>query len=186
MKELIYKFIVYRESINYNTRMKEEMELTILMPCLNEAETLTICINKAKKFLNDNNIDGEVLISDNGSSDGSQRIAKKEGARVVNAPIKGYGGALIKGCEEAKGKYVIMGDADDSYDFLHLMPFLEKLRQGYDLVMGNRFEGGIEKGAMPFSHRYIGNPILSFIGRLFFHSKIKDLRLPIPKMGFAP
>lgn len=150
------------------------MELTILMPCLNEAETLAICIRKAKTFLKESGIDGEVLISDNGSTDGSVEIAEAEGARVVHAPVRGYGGALISGCEGAKGKYVIMGDADDSYDFLHLMPFVEKLREGYDLVMGNRFAGGIEKGAMPWSHKYIGNPVLSFIGRTFFHSKIKD------------
>ena len=150
------------------------MELTILMPCLNEAETLAVCIRKAKKFLLENNIDGEVLISDNGSTDGSINIAKAEGVRVIHAPLRGYGGALATGCQEARGKYVIMGDADDSYDFSNLMPFLEKLREGYDLVMGNRFTGGIEDGAMPWSHRYIGNPILSFIGRIFFHSKIKD------------
>lgn len=150
------------------------MELTILMPCLNEAETLAICIQKAKTFLKESGVDGEVLISDNGSTDGSVEIAEAEGARVVHAPVRGYGGALITGCKEARGKYVIMGDADDSYDFLHLMPFVEKLREGYDLVMGNRFAGGIEKGAMPWSHKYIGNPVLSFIGRTFFHSKIKD------------
>ncbi|MCR4754874.1 MAG: glycosyltransferase family 2 protein [Lachnospiraceae bacterium] len=150
------------------------MELTILMPCLNEAETLEICIRKASSFLEKNNIDGEVLISDNGSTDGSPDIAKACGARVVHAAKKGYGSALITGCEEAYGKYVIMGDADDSYDFVNLMPFVEKLREGYDLVMGNRFKGGIEKGAMPWSHRYIGNPVLSFIGRWFFKSKIGD------------
>lgn len=150
------------------------MELTILMPCLNEAETLAVCIRKARTFLEKNNIDGEVLISDNGSTDGSADIAAKEGARVVFEPVKGYGSALIKGCEEAKGKYVIMGDCDDSYDFLDLMPFLEKLREGSDLVVGNRFAGGIEKGAMPWSHRYIGNPFLSFVGRKRFHSKVKD------------
>ncbi len=150
------------------------MELTILMPCLNEAETLAICIRKAKKFLSENNIDGEVLISDNGSTDGSQDIAKAEGARVVSTDIKGYGSALINGTKNAYGKYVIMGDADDSYDFLHLMPFVEKLREGYDLVMGDRFDGGIEEGAMPWSHKYIGNPVLSFIGRLFYKSKIRD------------
>lgn len=149
-------------------------ELTILMPCLNEAETLAVCIRKARTFLDESGVDGEILISDNGSTDGSQDIAIKEGARVVSTDIKGYGSALINGCENAYGKYVIMGDADDSYDFLHLMPFVEKLREGYDLVMGNRFSGGIEKGAMPWSHRYIGNPILSFIGRLFFKSSIKD------------
>ncbi len=150
------------------------MELTILMPCLNEEETIEKCINKAKEFLHDNSVDGEVLVVDNGSIDNSVIIAKDTGARVVFAKQKGYGSALIKGCEEARGKYVIMGDADDSYDFLHLMPFLEKLREGYDLVMGNRFAGGIEKNAMPWTHKYIGNPVLSFIGRLFFNSKIHD------------
>ena len=149
-------------------------ELTILMPCLNESETIAACIKKAKQFLFENNIAGEILISDNGSSDGSLLIAQSLGARVVMAEIRGYGSALITGCQEARGKYVIMGDADDSYDFRSLMPFLEKLREGYDLVMGNRFAGGIEKGAMPWTHRYIGNPILSFVGRLFFHSKIRD------------
>ncbi len=150
------------------------MELTILMPCLNEAETIGACITKAKFFLEKNKVDGEVLISDNGSKDESVQIAESLGARVVHAPIRGYGGALIAGCQNAYGKYVIMGDADDSYDFENLMPFLMKLREGYDLVMGNRFLGGIEKGAMPWSHRYIGNPVLSFIGRLFFKSKIRD------------
>ena len=150
------------------------MELTILMPCLNEAETLAVCIRKAKQFLAENNIDGEVLISDNGSTDGSRETAIAEGARVVHAPVRGYGGALSTGCREAQGKYVIMGDADDSYDFLHLMPFVEKLREGYDLVMGDRFAGGIEDGAMPWSHRYIGNPVLSFAGRLLYRSNIRD------------
>ena len=149
-------------------------ELTILMPCLNEAETLETCIKKANTFLAESGVNGEVLIADNGSTDGSQDIARRNGARVVDVPVKGYGAALIGGCNAALGKYVIMGDSDDSYDFLHLMPFVEKLREGYDLVMGNRFKGGIEKGAMPFSHRYIGNPVLSFIGRLFYSSKIGD------------
>ena len=150
------------------------MELTILMPCLNESRTLKICINKAQKFLSDNNINGEILIADNGSTDGSQDIAQSAGARVVNISKKGYGAALIGGCNAAYGKYVIMGDSDDSYDFSNLMPFVEKLREGYDLVMGNRFKGGIEKGAMPPLHRYLGNPVLSFIGRVLYHSKIKD------------
>ncbi len=149
-------------------------ELTILMPCLNEAETLSVCIKKAKSFLTENRIDGEILVSDNGSTDGSQEIAIKEGARVVSISEKGYGSALIGGCNAAEGKYIIMGDADDSYDFSKLMPFVEKLREGYELVMGNRFKGGIEKGAMPPLHKYIGNPILSFIGRLFFKSRIGD------------
>jgi len=150
------------------------MELTILMPCLNEALTLATCINKAKTFLETNNIDGEILIADNGSTDGSQNIAKELGARVVDIQEKGYGAALIGGCNNALGKYVIMGDSDDSYDFSNLMPFVEKLREGYDLVMGNRFKGGIEKGAMPPLHRYLGNPVLSFIGRVLYHSNIKD------------
>ncbi len=169
------------------------MELTILMPCLNEAETVAVCIDKAKEFLAVNDIDGEVLISDNGSTEGSIDLAKAEDARVVHAPVRGYGGALITGCREVKGKYVIIGDADDSYDFEHLLPFVEKLREGCDLVMGNRFAGGIEDGIMPWSHRYIGNPILSFIGRILFHSKIKDFHCGLrgycmerrPTAGFA-
>lgn len=151
-----------------------EYELTILMPCLNEAETLGVCIDKAKSFLENSGVVGEILIADNGSTDGSQEIAREKGARVVDVDVKGYGAALIGGCNSAKGRYVIMGDSDDSYDFLNLMPFVEKLRDGYDLVMGNRFKGGIEKGAMPFSHKYIGNPVLSFLGRLFYKSRIGD------------
>ncbi|WP_303871823.1 glycosyltransferase family 2 protein [Acetobacterium wieringae] len=153
---------------------EREIELTILMPCLNEAETLEICIKKAMSFLKDNNVDGEVLIADNGSTDGSQEIAIRNGARVVNIEQKGYGSALRGGSENARGRYVIMGDADDSYNFLNLMPFLTKLREGYELVMGNRFKGGIEKGAMPPLHKYLGNPVLSFIGRIFYPSDIKD------------
>lgn len=153
---------------------RNEVELTILMPCLNEAETLEICIKKAFRFLEENKVDGEVLIADNGSTDGSQDIARRCGARVTNVDTKGYGAALMGGCDAAWGKYVIMGDADDSYDFLNLMPFLDKLREGYELVMGNRFKGGIAKGAMPPLHRYIGNPVLSFIGRLFYPSSIGD------------
>ncbi|MCI8500986.1 MAG: glycosyltransferase family 2 protein [Oscillospiraceae bacterium] len=152
----------------------DELELTILMPCLNEAETLEDCIQKAQKFLADSGIVGEVLIADNGSTDGSQEIARRNGARVVNVEEKGYGAALIGGSNAARGKYVIMGDTDGSHDFLSLMPFVEKLREGYDLVVGNRFRGGIEKGAMSPLHRYLGNPVLSFIGRLFFPSKVKD------------
>lgn len=154
--------------------MEKDLELTILMPCLNEAETLEICIKKAKKSLEENNIKGEVLIADNGSTDGSQEIAERNGARVIHVPVKGYGSALIEGTKQAYGKYIIMGDADDSYDFSNIMPYVEKLREGYELVMGNRFQGGIEKGAMPWSHKYIGTPVLSFIGRLFYKSNIGD------------
>lgn len=149
-------------------------ELTILMPCLNEAETLATCINKAKKFLQSENLQGEILIADNGSTDGSIAIAEKSGARVISVSTRGYGAALKSGIQQAKGRYIIMGDADDSYDFLHLRPFIEKLREGYDLVMGNRFKGGIKEGAMPLLNRYLGNPVLSTLGKIFFKSKIGD------------
>ena len=154
--------------------MNKTLELTILMPCLNEAETIGICIKKAKSFLKKNKINGEILISDNGSTDNSIIIAEKLGARITKTSINGYGSALINGIKEAKGKYIIMGDADDSYDFTQLMCFVEKLRSGFELVIGNRFKGGIKKGAMPFLHRYFGNPVLSGIGRLFFKTKNFD------------
>jgi len=150
------------------------VELTIVMPCLNEAETVATCVGKAMGFLAESGIDGEVVVADNGSTDGSQRLATDAGARVVAIKDKGYGNALMGGIAAARGKYVIMGDADDSYDFTNLMPFVTELRKGYDLVMGNRFKGGIESGAMPKLHKYLGNPVLSFIGRLFFPSAIGD------------
>lgn len=149
-------------------------ELSVVMPCLNEAETLAVCIEKAQGFFEREGVHGEVVIADNGSTDGSQQIAKDLQARVVHVSEKGYGNALIGGITAAEGTYVMMGDADDSYDFSNMMPYLTKLREGYDLVMGNRFKGGIEKGAMPFLHKYLGNPVLSFIGQLFFNSKIGD------------
>jgi glycosyltransferase involved in cell wall biosynthesis len=149
-------------------------ELTILMPCLNEAETIAPCVGKALGFLERSNIEGEVLVADNGSTDGSQEIARTQGARVVAIAEKGYGAALLGGIEMARGRYIIMGDADDSYDFSNLEAFVEKLRAGADLVIGNRFKGGVTPGAMPFLHRYLGNPVLSFLGRLFFNSKIGD------------
>ena len=152
----------------------ESLELTILMPCLNEAETLAICIRKARSFLESAGVAGEVLIADNGSTDGSLELAAREGARVVNVPARGYGAALIGGIDAARGRLTIMGDADDSYDFSNLSPFLNELRTGADLVMGNRFKGGIAPGAMPASHRYLGNPVLSWLGRLFFHIPIGD------------
>jgi glycosyltransferase involved in cell wall biosynthesis len=150
------------------------VELTILMPCLDEAETLAVCIRKAQRFLSESAIAGEVLIADNGSSDGSQQIAQREGARVVSVTEKGYGAALLGGIEAARGKYVIMGDADDSYDFSALDSFVQHLRDGADVVMGNRFRGGIGPGAMSPLHRYLGNPVLSGIGRLFFRIPIGD------------
>lgn len=149
-------------------------ELSIIMPCLNEAETVGTCIMKAQKFLESNAVKGEIIVADNGSTDGSQQIAVAQGARVVNIEDRGYGSALLGGINAARGKYIIMGDADDSYDFTHLAPFIEKLRQGYHLVIGNRFKGGIAPGAMPWLHRYLGNPVLTGIGRLFFKSPVGD------------
>jgi glycosyltransferase involved in cell wall biosynthesis len=149
-------------------------EFSVVMPCLNEAETLAVCIKKAQGYFELEGINGEVVIADNGSTDGSQAIANKLNARVVDVPEKGYGSALNGGILAAAGTYVIMGDADDSYDFSNLNAYVMKLREGYDLVMGNRFKGGIKKGAMPALHKYLGNPVLSFIGRLFFKSKIGD------------
>jgi glycosyltransferase involved in cell wall biosynthesis len=150
------------------------VELTVVMPCLNEAETVATCVRKAVGFLEVSGISGEVVVADNGSTDGSQELAERAGARVVDITEKGYGNALMGGIAAARGEYVIMGDADDSYDFTRLMPFVTALRGGADLVMGNRFMGGIAPGAMPPLHRYLGNPVLSFVGRLFFRSPIGD------------
>lgn len=150
------------------------MELSVVMPCLNEAETVATCVSKAVGCMAEHGIDGEVIVADNGSTDGSQRLATDAGARVVPIEDKGYGNALLGGIRAARGEYVIMGDADDSYDFTALLPFVEKLREGAELVMGNRFAGGIAPGAMPPLHRYLGNPVLSFIGRLFFRSRAGD------------
>jgi glycosyltransferase involved in cell wall biosynthesis len=153
---------------------KDTIELSIIIPCLNEAESLPHCLSKSFSFLARNQIIGEVIIVDNGSSDGSASIALDYKATVVTEPEKGYGNALMAGINKSRGKYIIMGDADDSYDFSAIMPFLDLLRNGYDLVIGNRFKGGIQKGAMPFLHRYLGNPLLSFAGRLFFRIRIGD------------
>jgi glycosyltransferase involved in cell wall biosynthesis len=150
------------------------LELTILMPCLNEAETLAVCIGKARGYLERSGVAGEVLIADNGSTDGSQEIARNAGARVVDVPTRGYGAALAAGIAAANSRFVIMGDADDSYDFANLDLFVRELRAGNALVMGNRFKGGIVHGAMPWHHKYIGNPVLSFLGRLFFGTKASD------------
>jgi glycosyltransferase involved in cell wall biosynthesis len=153
---------------------RSPLELTILMPCLNEAETIAACIREARGFLDRTGIEGEVLIADNGSSDGSPERAHKAGARVVRVAAKGYGTALISGIEAARGQYVIMADSDGSYDFSRLDGFIDGLRAGNKLVIGNRFRGGILPGAMPYLHRYFGNPLLSFAGRLFFSSAIAD------------
>jgi hypothetical protein len=150
------------------------MELSIVMPCLNEAETVSTCVAKARQFLCDHHVDGEVLVADNGSSDGSQLLAEAAGAEIVDAYDRGYGNALMAGIRAARGRFVAIGDADNSYDFSALLPFLTELRGGADLVMGNRFKGGISPGAMPALHRYLGNPLLSSIGRLFFGSPVGD------------
>jgi glycosyltransferase involved in cell wall biosynthesis len=150
------------------------MELTILMPCLNEAETIGTCIGKALAFLQRAGVAGEVLVADNGSTDGSRSVAEVMGARVVHVEARGYGAALRGGIAAARGRYIVMGDADDSYDFGRLDAFLAELRKGADLVMGNRFKGGIAARAMPFLHRRLGNPVLSFIGRLLFGVTVHD------------
>jgi glycosyltransferase involved in cell wall biosynthesis len=149
-------------------------ELSIVMPCLDEAETIGACIAKARRFLAASGIDGEIVVADNGSTDGSQTIAEREGARVVAVAERGYGGALQGGVAAARGRFIVMGDADDSYDFSAIAGFVEKLRAGADVVMGNRFAGGVEPGAMPPLHRWLGNPVLSGIGRLFFRSPVRD------------
>ncbi len=158
-----------------NERNGDEIELTILMPCLNEAETIGVCIDKALSYLARTGIRGEVLIADNGSIDNSRTISSEKNVRVVLVEQRGYGAALRSGIAAARGRYVIMGDADDSYDFARLDHFVAKLREGYDLVMGNRFRGGISPGAMPVLHRYFGNPLLGLIGRLFFGVEVGDI-----------
>lgn len=151
-----------------------EVEFTILMPCLNEARTIGVCVRKARDFIARHGLAAEVLVVDNGSTDGSQALATAGGARVVHAAERGYGAALREGISSARGEFVIMGDADDSYDFSALEPFIAALRAGHQLVVGNRFRGGIAPGAMPLLHRYLGNPVLSFLGRLFFGGELRD------------
>jgi glycosyltransferase involved in cell wall biosynthesis len=150
------------------------MQLSVVLPCLNEAETLETCIRKSQASISRLGIIGEVIVADNGSTDGSQEIARRLGARVIDIPVRGYGAALQGGIEAARGEYVIMADADDSYDLAGLEPFVTKLGEGFELVMGNRFAGGIAPGAMPPLHRYLGNPVLTAVGRLFFRSSIRD------------
>jgi len=154
--------------------LDQRLELSIVMPCLNEAATVAGCVKQARDALAKYGITGEVVVADNGSTDGSRELAAGAGARVVAVPQRGYGRALLTGIASARGEYVVMGDADGSYDFFAIDRFLAKLREGYDLVMGNRFEGGVARGAMPFLHRWLGNPVLSFVGRLFFSSEVGD------------
>lgn len=154
------------------------IELSVILPCLNEAETVAVCVVKAIRHLEQIDVVGEVIVADNGSTDGSQELARRAGARVVHIPTRGYGAAIQGGIAAARGKYVLMADADDSYDLSNLLPFVEKLREGYELVMGNRFKGGIEPGAMPLLHR-LGNPVLSGIGKLFFNVPTNDFHCGI-------
>jgi glycosyltransferase involved in cell wall biosynthesis len=177
-RPLLFKGIAAQD-VAMPFRAQDVLELTILMPCLNEAKTVAECVQAAVHFLQRAGIRGEVIVADNGSTDGSRELARAAGARVVAVPDRGYGAALLGGIEAARGRYVIMGDADCSYDFAKLDDFVEKLRGGASLVMGNRFRGGIEAGAMPLLHRYLGNPVLSFIGRLFFRTEIGDFHCGI-------
>jgi glycosyltransferase involved in cell wall biosynthesis len=154
---------------------QSRIEISVVMPCLNEAETLEACIRKAQGALEKQGLAGEIIVADNGSSDGSVRIAERLGAKVVHVQAKGYGNALMGGIAAASGKYIVMGDSDDSYDFGQIAAFVKPLREGADLAMGNRFRGGIEKNAMPPLHRYFGNPLLSRISQLFFHSPVGDI-----------
>lgn len=150
------------------------LELSVLIPCLNEEKTVGICIEKAKRCIAQNDLDAEIVLCDNGSTDESMEIARSLGARVIHVHRRGYGAALLGGIAAARGKYCIMADADDSYNFELLMPFVTELRKGYDLVMGNRYKGGIAKGAMPPLHRYLGTPVISAIGRFLYHNSIGD------------
>jgi len=156
-----------------------QYELAVVMPCLNEAETLGTCIRKAMLAIEANGIAGEVIVADNGSTDGSQQIAVESGARLVHVPVRGYGAALMAGIKAANARFIVMADADDSYDFSHIPRFLEKLNGGADLVMGNRFKGGVKPGAMPFLHKYLGNPVLSLVGQVLFGAKTKDFHCGI-------
>jgi glycosyltransferase involved in cell wall biosynthesis len=167
------------EAANDGLMRSSAVELTILMPCLNEVRTLGTCILMAQRYIQSSSVRGEILIADDGSTDGSQDLARSLGARVVDVPVRGYGAALCYGSSAARGRYVIMADSDASYDLEHLDAFLCQLRQGADLVMGNRFTGGIAPGAMPWKNRFIGNPVLSGIGRLFFRCPVRDLHCGI-------
>ncbi|MFA5146874.1 MAG: glycosyltransferase family 2 protein [Candidatus Omnitrophota bacterium] len=155
--------------------MDKDIELSVVLPCLNEEKALGVCLDKIKEVFSREGISGEIIVSDNGSTDRSAEIARKAGAIVVSEPQKGYGAAYLRGLREARGRFIVIGDSDNSYDFYDIPRFLRALREGYDFVMGSRFKGGIQKGAMSWSHRYIGNPILSFMCRLFFHTSLSDI-----------
>jgi glycosyltransferase involved in cell wall biosynthesis len=159
---------------NQSKALSTQIELSIVLPCLNEEHTVGACVAQAKSFLESQKVKGEVIVADNGSTDRSAEIAESNGAIVIHVGSRGYGNALKGGFDAARGQFIIMADADESYDLANLIPFVEKLRAGYDLVMGNRFKGGIKKGAMPWHHKYIGNPILSFVGQLFFKTPARD------------
>lgn len=167
--------IAERQHRQAEREAKTAVEVSIVMPCLNEVETLSSCIHKAQNAIEKESLSAEIIVADNGSTDGSQAVARELGARIVDVPQKGYGNALRAGIEAAQGRFVIMGDADDSYDFGAIGALIEKLREGYDLVMGNRFSGGIKSGAMVWSHRFIGNPALTFISRIFFRTPVGDM-----------
>jgi glycosyltransferase involved in cell wall biosynthesis len=169
------KFRPRVENLPSRSQLTAEVpEVSVVFPCLNEAATLGACIKQVQETLQKHGISGEIIVADNGSTDGSRDIAEKMEVRVVLIERKGYGSALMGGIATARGKYIIMGDADGTYDFSHIPLFLEKLRSGYELVVGNRFQGGIQPDAMRFLHRYLGNPALTGIGRLFFHSPCSD------------
>ncbi len=150
-------------------------ELSVVLPCLNEAACIGECVKKIREVFAKEGIDGEIIVSDNGSTDGSGTLAERAGARVVNARVRGYGAAYLRGLKEAHGKYIVMADSDNTYDFADIPAFLARLRAGAELVMGSRFRGKMDKGAMPWMNRYIGNPVLSGICRLFFRTSLSDI-----------
>ena len=155
--------------------MENNFEVSVVLPCLNEAETVGICINKIKEVFAKENIAGEIIVADNGSTDNSPQICESLGVRLVYEPARGYGAAYLRGLKEARGKFIIMADSDNTYDFYDIPKFIECLKKGNDFVMGSRFKGKMQKGAMSWSHRYIGNPILSGLTRLFFHTRLSDI-----------
>jgi hypothetical protein len=167
--------VILNHEMSVETRAGGQPELSVVMPCLNEAETLQACVEKARDGLRAAGVSGEIIVGDNGSTDGSREIALGFGARVVDVKEKGYGSALQGGIAAAAGKWVLIGDSDGSHDFSQIPRFVAALREGVDLVMGNRFRGGITKGAMPWSHRYFGNPALTYIARLFFKAPSGDV-----------